>query len=356
VSPGPRPGSDRQQFGAFELAIVLSHFDIGPITQVNEFPRGSRKSPKLLIQTDDSRYLLKRRAPGKDDPYRVAFCHQLQLYLAEKHFPLPHLIGTRKSNNSMLQHGQSTYELFEHISGTAYDSSLDATADAGRVLSLFHKLLRDFESSYEAPEGSYHESSTVTRSLEAIPATLLRLGPAQADREMRVERIVAFMSDAYADAVRRVNEAGMSDWPKQIVHSDWHPGNMLFRGPRVVAVIDYDAARIHPRVLDIANGALQFSIIGGSEGTEQWPDYPDVSRFKRFLRAYEGDPECVLSRAEVAAVPWLMVEVLIAECAIPIAGTGVFARIDGLTFLEMIERKVCWIQKHADELASMVEA
>ena len=38
-----------------------------------------------------------------DDPFKVAFCNALHLYLAQKQFPLPHLIGTRKENNSMLQ-------------------------------------------------------------------------------------------------------------------------------------------------------------------------------------------------------------------------------------------------------------
>ena len=35
--------------GAEELAIVLSHYDIGIIDSIAEFPRGSRKAPKLLI-------------------------------------------------------------------------------------------------------------------------------------------------------------------------------------------------------------------------------------------------------------------------------------------------------------------
>ena len=43
--------SDREKFSADELAIVLSHYDIGVIEAIKEFPRGSRKAPKLLVQT-----------------------------------------------------------------------------------------------------------------------------------------------------------------------------------------------------------------------------------------------------------------------------------------------------------------
>src|SRR5476651_1969426 len=71
-SPTLRRG-DREIFGTEELAIVLSHFEIGIVEAIVEYPRGSRKAPKLLITTDQGKFLLKRRARGKDDPFKVAF-------------------------------------------------------------------------------------------------------------------------------------------------------------------------------------------------------------------------------------------------------------------------------------------
>src|SRR6201994_1994450 len=93
----------REAFSAEELTIVMSHFDIGIIDSIVDYPRGSRKAPKLLIVSEQGKFLLKRRARGKDDHYKHAFSHALQLYLAGKQFPLPHLVGTRSDNNSMLQ-------------------------------------------------------------------------------------------------------------------------------------------------------------------------------------------------------------------------------------------------------------
>jgi hypothetical protein len=62
-TPSRTPGT-REKFATDELAIVLSHYSIGVIESVTEFPRGSRKAPKLLITTDQGKYLLKRRARG----------------------------------------------------------------------------------------------------------------------------------------------------------------------------------------------------------------------------------------------------------------------------------------------------
>lgn len=344
-----RFAGQREKFGPEELPIVLSHYDIGVIESITEFPRGSRKSPKLLIVSEQGKFLLKRRAPGKDDPFKVAFCHAIQLHLAARQFPLPHLIGTRKDNNSMLQWRGSIYEMFEFISGQSYPQTLEATTDSGRVLGLYHKLLETFKSEWQPPTGSYHMTPSVESGLRSMPDRLVRAGAG----ETEIEKMVDFLLRSYKQAADAVEELGIDDWPRQIAHADWHPGNMLFRDNHVVAVIDYDSARLLPRVLDIANGALQFSIIGGDDNLARWPDYLDESRFKRFLRGY--DQVMLLSKAEIRALPWLMIEALIAEAVFPIAATGHFGRLEGLSFLQMVQRKVAWIQRSADKLIQIAE-
>ena len=61
-------------------------------------------------------------------------------------------------------------------------------------------------------------------------------------------------------AAVRVRETGIAGWPRQIIHSDFHPGNVIFADKGVRAVVDFDSARVGPRAIDVANGALQFSV------------------------------------------------------------------------------------------------
>ena len=343
-----REKGGRERFHTEELAIVLSHFDLGIIEALAEYPRGSRKAPKLLINTDQGKFLLKRRARGKDDPFKVAFAHALQLYLAGKQFPLPHLIGTKRDNNSMLQWRNGVYEIFEYIPGQSYPQTLEATFDSGRILGLYHKLLLEFKTEFTPPSGSFHLAPSVEAGLRQIPTTL-----ASVAGDFDLTALLTFLLESYRYSADMVEEAGIDTWPKQIVHADWHPGNMLFRDNHVVAVIDYDAARLLPRIIDIANGALQFSIIGGDEDVVKWPDYIDETRFKRFLRGY--DEVMLLSQAEIRTIPYLMAEALIAEAVFPIAATGNFGRLEGLKFLQMVQRKVYWLTHNAQKLIELAE-
>src|SRR5687767_811287 len=196
----PKSGM-RESFSAEELAIVMSHFDIGVIDSIADYPKGSRKAPKLLIVSEQGKFLLKRRARGKDDPYKVAFSHALQLYLASKQFPLPHLVGTKKDNNSMLQWRNGVYELFEYIPGQPYPQTLEATFDSGRVLSLYHKLLQDFKSEWQPSGGSYHAAPAVEQGLRLIPNAVR-------DTEA-VTPTLNYLLESYRHAAAMVEQQGL---------------------------------------------------------------------------------------------------------------------------------------------------
>jgi homoserine kinase type II len=340
----------RETFGARELAICLSHYDLGIVAGIEEFAKGSRRAPKVVLDCERGKFLFKRRAKGKDDLAKVAFTHQIQLTLAGQNFPLPHLLGTRDDNNSMLVWEENIYEMFEYILGTGYDASLDATFQAGRILGLYHKLLQDFHSDYQPPIGSYHNAGAIQQAIRSTVTSL----PMEARPPMEeLSATVGALEGAYQDCAKKVDGFGLANWQSQIVHGDWHPGNMLFREGHVVAVIDYDAARLQQRVIDLANGALQFSILGGGEDPTTWPDYLDQSRFKRFMRGY--DSVNVISVAELKAVPFLMCEAMIAEAVLPIAATGSFGRLDGFGFLLMVRKKTQWILEHMGELYKVLE-
>jgi Ser/Thr protein kinase RdoA (MazF antagonist) len=339
-----RAGSARDAMTPEELAVVLSHYGLGILESVTEFPKGSRRAPKLMVTSEQGKFLLKRRAKGRDDPFKVAFCHAIQLHLAAKGFPLPALIGTKRENNSMLQWRGGVYELFEYIQGQPYPQTAEATRDSGRVLAVFHSLLDGFRSEWQPGGGSYHGSQYVEQAVKQIPSVVAH--GANSD----VEGTLSLLMELYQQCVAEVEKAGFATWPQQVVHGDWHPGNMLFRDNLVVAVIDYDSARLLPRAIDIANGALQFSIIGDEEDVSFWPAEIDEKRYREFLAGYDG--VMLVSKAELRMLPWLMIEALIAEAVIPIAATGMFGRTEGMKFLEMVKKKVAWLKEHAGRLGA----
>ena len=187
-----------------------------------------------------------------------------------------------------------------------------------------------------------------------IPDAVAAVDP-ECDRAA-VAGICAFLSEAYREAAGRVDETGYRRWAPCLVHGDWHPGNLLYQQRVVVSVLDFDSGRLENRMADVANAALQFSMkMGKVESPEDWPDGLSIRLMKGLLIGYNQAAPRPITPEERRALPWLMIEALILESVLPIARVGLFGQINGLTFLQMVERKIRWIKPHVEKIVSLTE-
>lgn len=340
--------TEQARFDPGELAVALSHYDLGVIESITDFPRGSRRSPKVGIVAQRGKFLLKRRSLERLHPDRIRFAHLIQAHLARSGFPAPKLIPTRDGTRELVQIRNHVYELFEFVPGQPYQHSPDEAHDAGRLLARFHQVIEEFAAPPDlpVPRGDYHDMPGVRTGLCSIGSTLSSHDSFTGD-EAELAGLTQTLLAAYDEAAESVGRIELPAAPEQIIHSDWHPGNILFRNRAVVAVIDYDSARLSRRVIDLANGALQFSILAGGDPAT-WPDHLDEERFAAFLDGYRK--LITLSQKELCGIPHLMIEALIAECVPPITRTGSVGRWAGYRVLQMVGRKVGWLRQNAHRL------
>jgi len=345
----PLKRRERDIFAPEELAVVLSHYDLGVIESITEFRRGSRRSPKVGIVCERGKFLLKKRDLSRGGLARVRYAHAIQEHLGAKGFPLPQLITPRNTPSTVLDLDGQLYELFDFVSGHAYAGEPGESRDAGATLARFHAAMADFPMEESRVHSGYHDAVAVQTGLNAIPPRVSSHDSA-AGREAEVIGLTVNLYEAYCDAGEAVEAAGYERWPNCVVHSDWHPGNLLFKKGEVVAVIDYDCVKVGKAASDLANGALHFSLVAGG-APDDWPDHLDMDRCREFLAGY--DTVRRIGDEEARALPHLMIEALIAESVLPIAATGSFGRFDGFGFMQMVRRKVNWIQRHAAELCTV---
>lgn len=340
----PRGGA---HFSSEELAQVLSYYDIGVIVQAKPLSAGNRRAPKMVIISESGKYLLKRRPKGKDDLYRVAFAHEIQSHLAKKGFPVTTLIATKDENNTILQLNNHIYEFFRFVTGFRYDGSAETTIDTGRQLANFHRHLSDFAHKFKLLKASFHDSSIVRRHLKMIGTNK------NANPDRKLLKVAEILMTLYNKSSVRINELGFDSWPQQVVHGDWHPGNMLFDEGKLAAVLDFDSIKIAPAVTDLANGMLQFSLVGNRPNPADWPAYLDQAKLLQFLNGYRQVIK--LDKNRLNALLDLMIETIIAEAVLPIATTGFFGNLSGTDFLNMIRRKAKWLHENRNMLTEAIK-
>jgi len=338
-------GRGGARFSTDEIAIVLSHYDIGEVKVLKPLSVGSRFSPKMVVISDKGEYLLKRKGRGKADFGRVAFSHSVQHFLLSSGFPITSIIRTDVENRTILQIENHIYEMFKFVKGVRYDGSESETKEAGYQLGRFHFILSDFVSKWKALRSSFHNNLHVRHHLAGIGSNSLN------GRDMQMHEAALKLTDYYDICSERVKDAGFSDWSEQVVHGDWHPGNLLYSDGKIIAVLDFDSVKMAPAVTDIANGLLQFSIIADKGDPSGWPDHFDVTRMSNFLYGYR---RMLSPGGEILnCVVDLMVQTMIAEAVLPIAATGFFGVFKGLDFLSMIRRKTQWLLENREELTEV---
>jgi len=328
------------RFAPKELSQVCAQYELGKIKSIREFHRGSPQAPKVIIEAARGKFLLKRRSPRTSDPFRVAFVHGIQLYLHAHGFPTPRIIGTRDDNNSIYQRDGMVYELFRFVEGQPATGSDDETVGAGMTLGRLHKLIVGHRPAWDAGKGEPRVGTDIDLMLEAV-----------CEREPGCEEMVVRIRRPAAEAAHALDHSSLAGRETRIIHGDWHPGNLIYRDGQVVAVLDFDSARYCPPLVELANGLLQFSMTRVGPDPAQWPYEPDEHRMSLFWNGYLSEGVDWIAPDDATLVPWLMIELLVAEAVRPIVETGRFGHLDAVTCLKMVDRKCAWLRENASSMA-----
>ena len=150
----------------------------------------------------------------------------------------------------------------------------DAVVD-GRPFILMERIRGDrIEKVRDFPA----DSVEVLKRMQALPVEQTGIGDEEAvTLQVEMMRWAMLMQRAPEELTRRAGELGgllAAQVPAErrptLVHGDYHPGNMLFRGREVVAILDWEIAEIGQPLLDL--GAL---CVVPSRHPGEWPAMPD---------------------------------------------------------------------------------
>lgn len=290
---------------------ILAHFDIGAVRSLR--PGGGTAAPKVLVETDRGCFLLRARRPQSSADDVVAFDHSLIRGLAEAGLPTvaplpcrPKPASGYQARATWLRQGAVAYEAFPFIEGLEqfHPGDPDQIASAAQHLARLHRVTEHLRPEGHKPWRREHEigtmAETLRRALEAAEAGHDRIHEAQG-------MLVA------AEALReQLTEELVASLPRVIIHGDYTPANVMFRGSQVGGIFDFDWASYQPRLVDVGE-ALQFFAFRRETPidpdsiwslVQEWT--PDDQGAHTFLRAYQS--VWPLLPQEAQALPLFMCE------------------------------------------------
>ncbi len=323
--PEPNPVD---ALSADECVRVLGIYGLTQLRGVRPFGRRHVRAPKAVVDADAGRFMLKRRAAGLDDYERIRAEHTAQIVLQQAGCPVPAPLASRDGETVVVLEGRF-YELYPFVDAEPWTPGPETARAAGEVLAKMHGVLARLE-----PHGPADRRGRVEEAFDSLRASS-PLRPAL-DR----------LEHDWHTAGRCCRSIDIPD--DRLLHGDYHPGNTLWRGRQLAAVVDFEAMRPGPFIREAALGAVQFALDAAGPDPEQWPEAPAADRIEAFWAGYGGTRR--FGPALTEAAPWFMIEGLIDEALPRACRSGGFGRHDAASIIPYIARISAWLAEHADGL------
>jgi homoserine kinase type II len=286
------------------VSELESIYDVGPWGSLERLPKG--KSRSYLLTAGGGDYVLRCSHKAKTDA-DMRFEHELTTFLTRNGFPAPQAVATRSGDTHVSLNGQ-LYCLWRFVEGSPFEDGNHAQLrEAARAHATYHRLVASFEPSCLPPAEmnlleELRDALHQMPPLEALAARLLERG-LQAQEVSAYLDLVPYMLEKAHDALAQL-ELLYASAPVITIHGGCRRGSALFRGDRLVAMLDFDSARPEVRALDLAIAVHDYAKVYTDADSPDHKVPLDVQVAARFLRAYQDvNP---LTDAELDALPALL--------------------------------------------------
>jgi homoserine kinase type II len=268
--PALRRGSERHppRLSPAEVTAVLAVFDINASDDLKGISATSR-ADNVVVTTSAGRKLLKRYKASVTAP-SVVHEHSILRHLNALDFPTPRLVAAADGATAR-EVGGRWHALFDYLPGyfhyhehlwppRTYRTLVGLSAQA---LGALHEALDGFSPQGINPNGfasldgpRHHDLQWYLEGLERA-----RAHRRDADGGAAFRAMLDREGGPVEQQLRALDrELAAADLPRQVIHGDYGPYNLLFRRGERVVILDFELARIDWRVADVAKSLQQFGV------------------------------------------------------------------------------------------------
>lgn len=256
-----------------EVNDIAADYALPRVINVRELADASLNT-HYLIETAKGKFLLKVDEVKSEIEVKREL--DLLLFLRKHGFPCTVPLADRRSRHHREWHGKSL-SVYRHIDGHpvgAEDLTSGQLENVGRVLADLHLICKAYKKGVENRFG------------------LERAAEVYLDARGRLPQYFKRITRTLDEEVEYLNHYIEGKLPKGIIHGDLMSDSIMFKGEKVVAVLNFEAASRGKFIFDLANAVNVLCFEGGRYV---------LKRFEALIAGYEALR--TLSLAEWDAFP-----------------------------------------------------
>ncbi|MCX4747611.1 phosphotransferase [Kitasatospora sp. NBC_01287] len=264
------------------MARLLREYRLGRLLAAEPVAEGLLNRG-YRVTTDTGRYFLKCYVePATATLAAITAQHRATLALAGLGLPVPPPL-TARDGRTTTDHQGRRFALYPWVAGrhrTGAELDPRQCAELGALLAELHGALAQVCAPVAQPAALPSADPEASAELAArLAALAARRRPCSAFDRLAEYRLAERIELLATHQGRRPDPAaiGPSGW----VHGDFHGLNLLHRGGRVAAVLDWDRLRVRPRAEEAVRAA---TLIFNDPATGEL----DLARVRRYARGYRA--------------------------------------------------------------------
>ncbi len=216
-------------------------------SQVAEAEINSNNFRILAAKHGDNKYFLLRRYPKTSDVGRIAAVHRAIHWLSGKGIPAPELLDAKDN-----------FAVFKFLDSDHYRGTLPELESCALNMGKMDVCLSEMPADIADPEmfKMGDQLLKLREFSESIWRDIFSLAEARYKKtgdDFDAQLIAA--KDEILKAIRETPADVAKSFPRQIVHFDFHPHNILTDGNKLSAFLDFDSLRYLERMRGVAFAA-----------------------------------------------------------------------------------------------------
>lgn len=266
------------------VSLVKAHYpnSLGNTRSIDQVKAYEINSRNFKIVSDSGSFLLKEFLITRNASKILKIVHRCFLDGAK----VPDIIKTAKGKLSVRKDGK-IYCLFPYYEGKKFDGTNQQIREAGKNLAILHNSLKKQE--YKIEENPAYR---LLREKEFLKIEgMLDMKKRKDEFDFSVMKRLKSFKELCSDNKRRLERQG---FPKQMIHGDFHPGNSVFKGDKLMAILDFGNMHFSERINDVAFSCHRFA--------RHLPK--PLHGMIEFLCSYRSENE--LSNREVDLIPYFI--------------------------------------------------
>lgn len=250
-----------------QLAIILKgyfhDFEIEKVYRVDRAEIQTQNYKIILRERNGQTTILLKKYKVTPDLEQTEFYLNLLILLLEKGVLVSRVLKTLDGRLTVST-GDEIYSAFEFIKGDHFVPSESGWTDVARNMAKMHTAFNEFNKDYfdqidVFSKKGYYPFNIIKNYSEA-DLVLFEEKIRNKDKKEEIEQILLEKLPIFKRAAAEVDKyrERISRLPGQIIHSDFHPHNILMNGDEVRAIIDFENVRVSQQARDVAFAIYKF--------------------------------------------------------------------------------------------------